>query len=61
LLHEYTLEVIEEGKHTLLFKTNNLYANPENKSDPILGIQTYYESLFLKEGMPITYIKFKLA
>ncbi len=61
LLYEYTLEVIEEGNHTLLFKTNDLYANPENKSDPILGIQTYYESLFLKEGMPITYIKFRLA
>lgn len=61
LLHEYTLEVIEEGKHKLLFKTNDLYAHPENKNDPILGIQTFYESLFLEQGMPITYLKFQLA
>lgn len=61
LLHEYTLEVIEEGKHNLLFKTDNLYAAPENKNDPILGIQTFYESMFLEQGMPITYLKFKLA
>ncbi|UPT66950.1 MAG: tRNA (guanosine(46)-N7)-methyltransferase TrmB [Sphingobacteriales bacterium JAD_PAG50586_3] len=61
LLHEYTLEVIEEGKHKLLFKTNDLYAHPENKNDPILSIRTYYEGLFLEQGMPITYIKFQLA
>lgn len=61
LLHEYTLEVIEEGKHKLLFKTNDLYAHPENKNDPILGIQTFYESLFLEQGMPITYLKFQLV
>lgn len=61
LLHEYTLEVIEEGKHKLLFKTNDLYAHPEIKNDPILGIQTFYESLFLEQGMPITYLKFQLA
>ncbi len=61
LLHEYTLEVIEEAKHKLLFKTNDLYAHPENKNDPILGIKTHYEGLFLEQGMPITYIKFQLA
>lgn len=60
LLHEYTLEVIAEESHNLLFKTNNLYQQPENQNDPILGIRTFYESMFLEQGMPITYLKFQL-
>lgn len=60
LLHEYTLEVIAEEGHNLLFKTNNLYQQPENQNDPILGIRTFYESMFLEQGMPITYLKFQL-
>lgn len=59
-LHEYTLEVIAEEGHNLLFKTNNLYQNPENENDPILGIKTFYESMFLEQGLPITYLKFQL-
>lgn len=61
LLHEFTLEVIKEGGHKLLFATDNLYDKPENKNDPILGIRTFYESLFLKDGFTITYLKFQLA
>jgi len=59
-LHEYTLEVIAEEGHKLLFKTNDLYQNPENQNDPILGIKTFYETMFLEQGLPITYLKFQL-
>lgn len=59
-LHEYTLEVIAENGHNLLFATNDLYNKPENKADAILGIRTFYESMFLEQGLPITYLKFTL-
>lgn len=60
-LHEYTLEVIAEEGHKLLFSTNNLYQYPENQNDPILSIKTFYESMFLAQGLPITYLKFQLS
>lgn len=60
LLYDYTLEVVAEEGHKLIFNTDNLYQNPENQNDPILGIKTFYESMFLAQGMPINYLKFQL-
>lgn len=56
MLHQYTKELVIRNELPMQVCTNNLYA--EVKDDPILGIQTFYEQLFMSKGFPITYIKF---
>lgn len=58
LLFFYTMEVIKEYKHTIIFNTNNLYSTSEEIDAK--EIKTYYESIFLEQNKNITYIKFKL-
>ncbi len=57
-LHAYTLEVLkEQGIHINLF-SNDIYK--DFPGDEALQIKTHYEQLFLRQGMPITYINFTL-
>jgi tRNA (guanine-N7-)-methyltransferase len=60
LLHESTLEVIQEGGHKLLEANNDSYAPESHVAEEITSIKTFYESQFLAKGMPITYLKFVL-
>ena len=60
-LYEYTLnEVIPTGRYRVEYATNNLYA--ENGEAECLTeakmTQTFYERMFLAQGLPITYLKF---
>jgi len=57
-LFDYTLDVIKENGHQLLYLTKNLYNSGYN-DDKIL-INTYYEKMFLEQNIPIKYLKFKL-
>jgi tRNA (guanine-N7-)-methyltransferase len=57
-LFEYTLDVIRESNHALLFSTKDLYDLKFN--DDILSIKTYYEQKFIKKGYRICYLKFGL-
>jgi tRNA (guanine-N7-)-methyltransferase len=58
-LYEWTLNMLQEIGATILFHSNNLYKDyPQD--DPILGIKTYYETLFSEQGYSINYIKFQL-
>lgn len=57
-LFDYTVEVIAEHGHELLFKTHDLYKSGIN--DDVMEFQTYYEKIFLNEGKKINYLKFKL-
>lgn len=59
LLYEFTLEVIEEGGHRLLEADDNIY-NSTREADEITTVRTFYEEQFLAQGLPITYIKWKL-
>ncbi len=60
-LYEYTLQVIEENKHLIIWQTNNLYQNcPDNRQE-LIQIKTYYEKLFTNKGENIKYICFTLA
>ena len=65
-LYEYTLnEVVLANGYKLLYSTNDLYGQSDNGSvDDSLRmarqVQTFYESMFLKEGKPITYLKFEI-
>jgi tRNA (guanine-N7-)-methyltransferase len=58
-LHEYTKALVEQNNLKIIHCTNNLY----NSSivSPILTNRTFYESMFLEQGKPITYINFELV
>ncbi|MCF8297254.1 MAG: tRNA (guanosine(46)-N7)-methyltransferase TrmB [Saprospiraceae bacterium] len=57
-LFDYTLGVIAEYKHELIFETHDLYKSGIN--DDVMDFQTHYEKIFLREGKKINYLKFKL-
>lgn len=57
-LYLYTLDLIRHNQLELLFHTNDLYASDYH--DTILSIPTFYEKMWLEEGKPIRYIKFRL-
>lgn len=59
-LYNYTLEVIAEEKHELIWHTNNLYQNcPEDRKE-LVEIKTHYEKLFTDRGEDIKYVCFRL-
>ena len=64
LLYEYTLEKVKELNLELIQHTNDLYGELiENLDEPtreIMNIRTHYENIFLKKGIKIKYIKFKI-
>ena len=57
-LHGFTLGVICSENHHLDDATSDLYNSLVKRKD--LNIKTFYESIFLKKGMPITYLRFSL-
>ena len=61
LFYTYTLEVISESGHNLLYSNGDLYANP---SDPevkdVVDVQTHYEKIWLSQGLTIKYLRFRL-
>lgn len=59
-LYEYTLEVIDQEKHELIWHTNNLYHNCPNDRKELVEIKTHYEKLFTDRGEDIKYICFRL-
>lgn len=56
--YNYTLKIIRECNHTLLYSTNDLYHS--GISEDVMSIRTYYEMMWLEIGKKICYIKFKL-
>jgi tRNA (guanine-N7-)-methyltransferase len=57
-LFNFTLEVIDQEGHELLFHTFDLYNS--NIEDDVMLTQTHYEKLFLEQGIPIKYLRFRL-
>lgn len=57
-LYEYTLAVIREGGHELIYETDDVYHSPA--PDDAKNIQTFYELKFLEDGMKINYVSFRL-
>lgn len=55
-LHEYTLDVIKQNRLELIEANNDIYGT--GRADELLSIQTRYESLFLSQGVKITYLSF---
>ena len=58
LLYFYTMEIIKEYGHQVLLTTDDLYHS--GIEDDVMGIQTFYEQMFLDMGKKINYIKFQL-
>lgn len=60
-LHNYTKTVATINELNIVACNNDIYNHPQDLSEELLTIQTTYEQKFLKEGMPITYIKYQLG
>ena len=57
-LHGYTLGLLLEGNHEILYGHHDIYNNPNVPEEAIL-IKTFYENQFLEQKKAITYIKFR--
>ena len=57
-LHGFTLGVIADENHILEDATEDLYNSNQQREH--MDIKTHYEKIFLKKGLPITYLRFKL-
>jgi len=57
-LYDYTLSVVHANNLEIITSVTDLYA--EMPGDPMLSIRTHYEEIFLKQGVPITYLSFRL-
>ena len=58
-MHGYTLGLLHGAGHEVLYANHNVYRN-EGAPDVVTAIQTFYESQYLEQNKPITYIKFRL-
>ncbi len=58
ILFEYTLDVIRDHGHELLYSTYDVYG--EKNDEALTQIQTFYEKKWLKLGTKIKYLRFKL-
>jgi tRNA (guanine-N7-)-methyltransferase len=57
-LFDYTLTVVKANNLEILTSTADLYN--ELPGNELLSIHTFYEEMFLKENVPITYLSFRL-
>jgi tRNA (guanine-N7-)-methyltransferase len=57
--YNYTLEIIRQCNHTLLYSTDDLYHS--GFSEDVTSICTFYEKMWLEIGKKICYIKFQLT
>lgn len=55
---EYTLETIAAEGHELLMHTFDLYNS--GLTEDVMLTQTHYEKIFLAQGIPIKYLRFRL-
>jgi len=65
-LYEFTQLVIQENKLEVLVDSSDIYnellpPQPDSMLSKELGINTFYENKWLKEGKLIKYLEFKLA
>ncbi|MDR2084768.1 MAG: tRNA (guanosine(46)-N7)-methyltransferase TrmB [Bacteroidales bacterium] len=56
--YDYSLEVVNNSNHKLLFNTSDLYA--EYPDIEVASIQTFYEKMWLEQGLKIKYLQYQL-
>jgi tRNA (guanine-N7-)-methyltransferase len=57
-LYDYTLSLVLVNGLEIINSVTDLHR--EMPGDPLLSIRTHYEEMFLKQGVPITYLSFRL-
>ncbi|HNX43320.1 MAG TPA: tRNA (guanosine(46)-N7)-methyltransferase TrmB [Bacteroidales bacterium] len=61
LVFEYTHDIIKAGKHRLLYSTSDLYSNSSDEMvRDVVAVQTFYEQMWLSQGIPIKYLCFTI-
>ncbi|MFV0248440.1 MAG: tRNA (guanosine(46)-N7)-methyltransferase TrmB [Tenacibaculum sp.] len=58
-VHGYTLGILHSENHQILYANHNVYKD-HNSPEEVRSTQTFYEKIYLAQGKPISYIKFKL-
>ena len=58
-MHGYTLGLLHGAGHEVLYANHDVYKQ-EGSPEEVTGIQTFYESQYLEQNKPITYIRFKI-
>ncbi|RED44766.1 tRNA (guanosine(46)-N7)-methyltransferase TrmB [Seonamhaeicola aphaedonensis] len=58
-MHGYTLGLLHGAGHEVLYANHDVYKQ-EGSPDEVTAIQTFYESQYLEQNKPITYIRFKI-
>lgn len=58
-MHGYTLGLLHGAGHEVLYANHNVYKQ-EGSPAEVTEIQTYYESQYLEQDKPITYIRFQI-
>jgi len=58
-MHGYTLGLLDGAGHDVLYANHNIYKQ-EGSPEDVVSIQTFYESQYLEQNKPITYIRFKI-
>lgn len=62
LFYDYTLDVIKEDGHELIYSNSDLYSNIDNhRIKDVIAVQTFYEKMWLAEGFKIKYLEFRLG
>ena len=58
-MHGYTLGLLHGAGHEVLYANHNVYKQ-QGSPEEVTSIQTFYESQYLEQNKPITYIRFKI-
>ena len=58
-MHGYTLGLLHGAGHEILYANHHVYKQ-EGSPEEVTSIQTFYESQYLEQNKPITYIRFKI-
>lgn len=58
LLYDYTLQTLNESLLTIHYATSDLYATDDELE--VKSIRTFYEQMWLSQGLKIKYIRFSL-
>lgn len=58
-MHGYTLGLLHGEGHEVVYSNHDVYKQ-EGSPEEVTSIQTFYESQYLEQNKPITYIRFKI-
>lgn len=62
LVYTYTLDVIRAGGHHLIYSSDDLYAEEISYvTRDVVAVQTFYEQMWLAQGMKIKYLCFRIS